>query len=250
VSVKVRLSILGLLDAGGEVFWVVPLSFVGVLVEFSDSVGSKAISVARLLDVGGLVFEWVGCGRVCSRVVVGDSIGESVGPGLLVLGTNCLSNTFSPDVSAGPLRGAAGRVGSTVERLPAPTRCALARRSSMFCVSTSPEILACALARAALPGPDHPIRSFMNSIERLIMFCRLCISSSDWCAKEKECSDSDGNRDRSSVNDGETGPGDMGILCPCASSIVLIDVDLARPTDGLREETAEGSVGVRIGWCC
>jgi hypothetical protein len=43
----------------------------------------------------------------------------------------------------------------------------------MFCVSTSPEIRASALAKAAFPVPGHPIRSFINSIDRFIMFCRL-----------------------------------------------------------------------------
>jgi hypothetical protein len=38
----------------------------------------------------------------------------------------------------------------------------------------------------------------MKSIDLLRMFCRLCRSSSDCCAKEKECNDSKGNRWRSS----------------------------------------------------
>ena len=37
------------------------------------------------------------------------------------------------------------------------------------------------------------------------------MNSSDWWAKEKECKDSEGNLDRSSVKAGEAGPGEVGI---------------------------------------
>ena len=71
------------------------------------------------------------------------------------------------------------------------------------------------------------------------------MKSSDWCANEKECSDSDGKRERSSVKLGEAGPEDRpeGI-------IETIDDDLGMPAEGLREDAAEeGKVGVRMGWC-
>ncbi len=71
------------------------------------------------------------------------------------------------------------------------------------------------------------------------------MKSSDWCAKEKECSDSEGNRDRSSVKLGEEGPGVNGVWCP-EGSIIVIEVERWMPVDWLREETAvEGMVGVR-----
>jgi hypothetical protein len=46
---------------------------------------------------------------------------------------------------------------------------------------------------------------------------------------------------------GEDDPGVMGTICPCESSIVLMEVDLASPREGLREETADGKVDVREG---
>ena len=39
----------------------------------------------------------------------------------------------------------------------------------------------------------------MKSNARFRIPCLLCRTSSDWCAKEKECKDSDGNLDKSSV---------------------------------------------------
>lgn len=45
-------------------------------------------------------------------------------------------------------------------------------------------------------------------MERLRTFWRLWMNSSDWVAKEKECSDSEGKRDRSEpkANVGDPGP--------------------------------------------
>lgn len=42
------------------------------------------------------------------------------------------------------------------------------------------------------------MRSRIKSMDLLRIFCLLCSSSSDCCAKEKECKDSNGNRWRSS----------------------------------------------------
>ena len=103
---------------------------------------------------------------------------------------------------------------------------------------------------AAFDDTSHPIRSFMNSMERLRTFWRLWTKSSDWCAKENECKDSEGNRDKSSVKLGEAGPGDIDFRWPGGGLITESDVDRERPTDGLREEAAEdGRVGVRCGGC-
>lgn len=74
------------------------------------------------------------------------------------------------------------------------------------------------------------------------------MKSSDWWAKEKECSDSDGKRDRSSVKLGEAGPGDNGVCWP-DGNIIDMEVGLARLVEGLRDDAAEfGRVGARIGW--
>ena len=83
----------------------------------------------------------------------------------------------------------------------------------MPCVSASPVSRACALAMAAFDVAFHAFRSFINSIERFKTFCLLCRNSSDWCAKEKECKDSEGKRERSSVKAGEDGPDEIGMIC-------------------------------------
>ena len=51
-----------------------------------------------------------------------------------------------------------------------------------------------------MPGfvAAQPSLSRINSMERFSTFWRLWINSSDWVAKENECSDSEGKRDRSS----------------------------------------------------
>jgi len=62
----------------------------------------------------------------------------------------------------------------------------------------------------AIPGllAAQPNLSRIKSIDLFNTFCLLCIYSSDWCAKEKECRDSEGNRLRSSLkfSVGEDGP--------------------------------------------
>ena len=137
-------------------------------------------------------------------------------------------------------------------RLPAPINWARARSSNIFCASTSPLTLAWALARAAwdeLMG--HPIRSFMNSRERLSTFWRFCIKSSDWWAKEKEWRDSEGKRDRSSEKLGDPGPLERGIVPVWESTAVKEGVRERATTDGLREDALEpGRVGFRDGGCC
>ena len=54
----------------------------------------------------------------------------------------------------------------------------------------------------------HPGLSFMKSTDLLSIIWRSCIDVSDWCAKEKECKDSEGNRLRSSPKGsvGDEGP--------------------------------------------
>lgn len=82
----------------------------------------------------------------------------------------------------------------------------------------------------------------MNSIDRFKTFWRLCIKSSDWWANENECSDSDGKRERSSVNVGEAGYEERDIEC---SRDVVAEVDLVKsPSDGFRLPES-GMVGVR-----
>ena len=135
----------------------------------------------------------------------------SIGSGLAVLGANILSNTFTSEAMAGPLNGPVRILGSPPGTLSRPSSWALANKSSMFCISTSPVARACALAIAAFDATDQPMRSLMNSRDRFRTFCRLCMWSSDWWANEKECSDSDGKRERSSVKAGELGPADSGI---------------------------------------
>jgi hypothetical protein len=63
-----------------------------------------------------------------------------------------------------------------------------------------------------MPGfvAAHPSLSRMKSIDRFSTFWRLCMNSSDCVAKEKECSDSLGKRDRSSPNAKVGDPGAVG----------------------------------------
>lgn len=76
-------------------------------------------------------------------------------------------------------------------------------------------------------------------------FWRLCIKSSDWWAKEKECNDSWLKRDKSSDNSGDEGPD----VKDCS---IVKDVDRERLRDGLREFGFEDppvpSVPLRTGW--
>lgn len=79
------------------------------------------------------------------------------------------------------------------------------------------------------------------------------MKSSDWWANEKECRDSDGNRERSSVkfSVGEDGPEVMARDADrVGGSVRVIEPDRG-PTEGLREEDPEeGNVGARGGGCC
>jgi len=78
----------------------------------------------------------------------------------------------------------------------------------------------------------------------------LWIRSSDWCAKENECKDSEGKRERSSVKTGEPGPGDVSGAWPFKSAMTVRDDDLVRaPSDGVLLD-GEGNVGARTGLCC
>lgn len=91
----------------------------------------------------------------------------------------------------------------------------------------------------------------MNSRERLRTFWRLCRKSSDWWAKEKECRDSVGKRERSSEKLGEAGP-EREESGAGVARVALIEVERERvTTEGLREEALEfGMVGLREGGCC
>jgi hypothetical protein len=251
VSVIVRFSTLGRLEGGGDVFAVVPLSFVGVLDELSDPVLSACRDCGRVSEVE--------VDRSCSEPrtaigigggprVVGDMRGVlSMGSGLADRGAKSLSKMLAFVVAAGPVNGPGGMAGCPFGRFPAPSRCAFDSRSNMFCVSTSPVTRACALAIPAFDETDQAIRSLINSMDRFSTFWRLCIRSSDWCANEKECSDSDGKRERSSVKV-EVGPADRGAEW---SSSMLADGDLVRTlSEGARLNVEVGMVGVRIGLCC
>jgi hypothetical protein len=251
VSVIVRFSTLGRLEGGGDVFAVVPLSFVGVLDELSDPVLSACRDCGRVSEVE--------VDRSCSEPrtaigigggprVVGDMRGVlSMGSGLADRGATPRPTLWALGVAPAPVTGPGGRGGCPFGRFPAPSRCAFDSRSNMFCVSTSPVTRACALAIPAFDETDQAIRSLINSMDRFSTFWRLCIRSSDWCANEKECSDSDGKRERSSVKV-EVGPADRGAEW---SSSMLADGDLVRTlSEGARLNVEVGMVGVRIGLCC
>lgn len=257
VSVKDLLKTLGLLDGGGEdweVWSVPPLSLVGVLDESAESdEAAPADTECDGLAPGAAACSADRRGEGEAFAVEAEATGPAIWSGLADLGIKSLSNTFSPETSAGPVRGPWGTAGSGFGRLPAPTMFALARSSSMLWASWSPETRAWALAIAALLAlaAAQPMRSRMNSIERLRTLWRLCMSSSDWLAKEKECSDSEGKRERSSVKVGEAGPGNSEALlpCGCGSIRVIMEAERGRLTDGLREEgfEADGRVGARTG---
>lgn len=66
--------------------------------------------------------------------------------------------------------------------------------------------------------------------------------SSDWWAKEKECKDSDGKRERSSAKLGEPG----AVISGPGGNIAFREAERARLVEGLLEDAAvEGSVGLR-----
>lgn len=95
----------------------------------------------------------------------------------------------------------------------------------------------------------------MNSMDRFKIFCLLCIKSSDWWAKEKECKDSEGKRVRSSVKVGLLGPGVSALSVPYELFLELEGrsntIELARGTEGVLDEASEdGIVGSREGGCC
>jgi len=136
---------LGRLEGGGEVLAVVPLvplSFVGVLDEFSDPEFSSDCGLGR----ESAAEVEVSCREPRTLTAAGGGAEEagdmsgvlSMGSGLEVLGANSLSNTFAFEVVAGPVNGPVRRLGSPLGRFPAPTRCALDRRSSIVWASTSP----------------------------------------------------------------------------------------------------------------
>ena len=95
----------------------------------------------------------------------------------------------------------------------------------------------------------HPSLSFINSIDRLRTFCRLCINSSDWWANENECNDSDGKRVRSSVkfNVGDAGPGDKAPIEHFRGLAMSRVTEFDRgATDPALDELVEGgNVGAR-----
>lgn len=73
------------------------------------------------------------------------------------------------------------------------------------------------------------------------------MKSSDWWAKEKECKDSEGNRERSSEKLGEAGPLDS-TLEVLDSMAVNEGVRERATTEGLRDGAAEPQmVGFRDG---
>ena len=79
------------------------------------------------------------------------------------------------------------------------------------------------------------------------------MNSSDWCANEKECNDSEGNLVKSSVkfNVGDEGP-DVKAIEPArvGGNVRVIELDRG-PMDGFREDASEGgSVGTRAEGCC
>lgn len=78
------------------------------------------------------------------------------------------------------------------------------------------------------------------------------MNSSDWWAKEKEWSDSEGNRDRSSEKLGDAGP-PVRVMPPMLLER-MADKEGEREratTEGLREEAVDpATVGLREGGCC
>lgn len=77
------------------------------------------------------------------------------------------------------------------------------------------------------------------------------MNSSDWWAKENECRDSDGKRDKSSAKLGEAGPLERGMFPVLERRADRDGVRERATTEGLREEVVElGRVGLREGGCC
>lgn len=78
------------------------------------------------------------------------------------------------------------------------------------------------------------------------------MNSSDWCAKEKECNDSEGNRLRSSVKfkEGDVGPGGMAIEVDRGfGKERVMELDLG-PIEGFRDDDPElGATGVLGSGC-
>lgn len=67
-------------------------------------------------------------------------------------------------------------------------------------------------------------------------FCLFDMNSPDWCAKLKECRDSDGKRFKSSsMIAGEEGP-------EASECNIVMDVERERLRDGLREAGFEGPI--------
>lgn len=138
VSVYVRFKLCRLV-AGGEVWAVVRLSFVGVREDGSESGTSIAFSVNSLCC--GLAFSSSGLGGPGLRLLVGEASGlSSISSGLADRGRKLASNGF-PESSApaGPVR---GPIRCVWEEKPgmlfAPTSFALASSSSIPCISWSP----------------------------------------------------------------------------------------------------------------
>jgi hypothetical protein len=79
------------------------------------------------------------------------------------------------------------------------------------------------------------------------------MKSSDWCAKEKECRDSEGNRVRSSVkfSVGEEGPEFMTTEDARVGGSARVIEPVRGPTEGVRDEDPDdGNAGARAGGCC
>jgi hypothetical protein len=125
-SVNVRRR-LGFLEDGGDVLAVVPLSFVGVRDELSESGSSSITSItcfgSGASDLGDrfLLGSAPGTSMLDCRIVVGDTMGVLKSSGLADLGANCWSNTFSPVMTGGPVSGPNVKSPSALGRLPAPT---------------------------------------------------------------------------------------------------------------------------------
>ena len=144
VSVMVRFKLVGLV-AGGEVAAVVALSFVGVLLDSSDSIffklsdfccgrdGTRDSLKCTCWNFGGGAVDDVPLGAGGDEASTAD-----MGSGLELRGAKCFSKTFSPDNSAGPVKGPRSISEPDCGRFPAPIKEALASKSSTFCVSTSP----------------------------------------------------------------------------------------------------------------
>jgi hypothetical protein len=109
VSVKVRLR-LGRLDNGGEVFAVVPLSFVADLLEPSESWPPAARrsgpEAAVLVESPPPAPSKGGLDR--KDVEVGEATGDTFS-GLVVRGMKSLSKGLAPVMVGGPVRGAVTR---------------------------------------------------------------------------------------------------------------------------------------------